>query len=137
MSERTVRVGGKYYEPTPKGRLREVTDPKEILRRTRISETVRRQYASGVRAKVPRIAVILTHGTPAERAARRAAGETDYPEVEPMDLGIVTDRQGRKAAEAAADRIREGGGYANVQGVFLASDFGDDDPPEPDWREWV
>lgn len=97
VSERTVRIAGRVYEPTKTGRLRELT-PKEANRRARISETVKRQYAAGDRRKVTRTAIVMVQPSAEERARRRKASEPDYPElVDFAPGGLLTRKQFLKA----------------------------------------
>jgi hypothetical protein len=133
VSERTVRVGGRFYTPTAKGRLREVTG-KELSRRRKIAETVKKQYARGDRAKRSRVGVLLTQPPAHIRAARRARGEADYPETVVVDLGIVTRLQGQRVLNEAIKARLDAGEYVTDRGVWFPENI---DKVDLTWSAWL
>ena len=137
VTERTWKVGEDIYG-FRKGVFQQIPI-REASRRVKTSSTVTAQYERGERDRVARYAYVLRQPPGPERAARRAAGESDYPEVEPVDLGTGTQKE---AEEAFRDAFKAGtadGSYMSSVPVWGRYDVAAPDEhglTSSDWRDF-
>ena len=108
MTERTWYVPGVGVYGLRKGEIRPI-EAQEVKRRSRTSETVKRQYAEGRRKKGERTVDHYTHG-----AAGTARTDTESPVIEPF-TAWGTARQAQEAFEEERETARAAGVYLSPE----------------------